>query len=195
MTFYEVFSVTRATAGVANNVIPATFELNLNYRFAPHRTGADALARLAEITQAADAVEVQECVDGAPVPEGNPFLDRLVQIADAPVTPKQAWTDVARLARLRYPGGELRSGRDRPSPPSHRECSHRQPRPGLPYAPAFPDRRGLTSGNMLSVCGPSTWTVPEKPPLSAESCCMAKKCRASTFGQVTAGDARTEKWL
>ena len=78
LTFYEVFSVTRATAGVANNVIPATFDLNLNYRFAPHRSGADALARLAEITAAADAVDVRECVDGAPVPEGNPFLDRLV---------------------------------------------------------------------------------------------------------------------
>ena len=103
LTFYEVFSVTRATAGVANNVIPATFDLNLNYRFAPHRSGADAVARLAEITAAADAVDVRECVDGAPVPEGNPFLDRLVEIADAQVTPKQAWTDVARLARYGIP--------------------------------------------------------------------------------------------
>ena len=103
LTFYEVFSVTRATAGVANNVIPATFDLNLNYRFAPHRSGADALARLEEITAAADSVDVKECVDGAPVPEGNPFLDRLVAISAAPVTPKQAWTDVARLARYGIP--------------------------------------------------------------------------------------------
>ena len=103
LTFYEVFSVTRATAGVANNVIPATFDLNLNYRFAPHRSGSDALARLAEITAGADSVDVKECVDGAPVPEGNPFLDRLVAISDASVTPKQAWTDVARLARYGIP--------------------------------------------------------------------------------------------
>ena len=110
LTFYEVFSVTRATAGVANNVIPATFDLNLNYRFAPHRSGADALARLAEITAAADAVDVRECVDGAPVPEGNPFLDRLVEIADAQVTPKQAWTDVARLARYGIPAANYGPG-------------------------------------------------------------------------------------
>ena len=103
LTFYEVFSVTRAKGGVANNVIPATFELNLNYRFAPHRSGADALARLAEITAAADSVDVKECVDGAPVPDKNPFLDRLINIAQAPVTPKQAWTDVARLARYGIP--------------------------------------------------------------------------------------------
>jgi len=103
LTFFEVFSVTRATAGVANNVIPSTFDLHLNYRFPPHLTGADALARLAGVTAAADSVDVQECVDGAPVPEGNPFLDRLTTIADAPVTPKQAWTDVARLAKYGVP--------------------------------------------------------------------------------------------
>ena len=98
LTFYEVFSVTRAGGGVAHNVIPASFELNLNYRFAPHRSRAAVLARLAEITEGADTVEVREVVDGAPVPEGNPFLERLTQISKAPVTPKQAWTDVARLA-------------------------------------------------------------------------------------------------
>ena len=103
LTFYEVFSVTRATGGVANNVIPSTFDLHLNYRFPPHRTGADALARLAEITAGADSVDIQECVDGAPVPEGNPFLERLITIAEAPVTPKQAWTDVARLAKYGIP--------------------------------------------------------------------------------------------
>lgn len=98
LTFYEVFSVTKAGGGVANNVIPASFELNLNYRFAPHRDREGALARLAEVTEGADSVEVKEFVDGAPVPEGNPYLDRLVRISEAPVTPKQAWTDVARLA-------------------------------------------------------------------------------------------------
>lgn len=103
LTFYEVFSVTRAAAGVANNVIPATFDLHLNYRFPPHRTGAEAVARLEEVTSAADALEIHECVDGAPVPEGNPYLDRLIEISRAPVTPKQAWTDVARLARYGIP--------------------------------------------------------------------------------------------
>ena len=98
LTFYEVFSVTRAGGGVANNVIPASFELNLNYRFAPHRSRDGALSRLAEVTEGADSVEVKEFVDGAPVPEGNPYLDRLVRVSEAPVTPKQAWTDVARLA-------------------------------------------------------------------------------------------------
>lgn len=98
LTFYEVFSVTRAGGGVANNVIPAAFELNLNYRFSPHRDREGILARLAEVTEGSDSVEVKELVYGAPVPEGNPYLDRLMRISEAPVTPKQAWTDVARLA-------------------------------------------------------------------------------------------------
>ncbi len=103
LTFFEVWSVTRAAGGVANNVIPAVFELNLNYRFAPNRSPEEAVARLREITRQADAVEIQECVDGAPVPEGHPRLERLKCLADAPVTPKQAWTDVARLARYGIP--------------------------------------------------------------------------------------------
>ncbi len=103
LTFYEVFSVTRAAAGVANNVIPSTFDLHLNYRFPPNRTGSDAVARLEEVALAADMIEIHECVDGAPVPEGNPYLERLIEISGAPVTPKQAWTDVARLARYGIP--------------------------------------------------------------------------------------------
>lgn len=98
LTFYEVFSVTRAAGGVANNVIPGVFEMNLNYRFAPHRTPDGARERLLEATSEADEVEITDAAPAAPVPEGDPFLERLRRCADTPVEPKQAWTDVARLA-------------------------------------------------------------------------------------------------
>lgn len=98
LTFYEVFSVTRAAGGVANNVIPGAFEMNLNYRFAPHRTPDEARRRLLEASSGADEVEITDIAPAAPVPEDNPFLERLRRCADAPVEPKQAWTDVARLA-------------------------------------------------------------------------------------------------
>lgn len=97
LTYYEVFSVTRASGGVANNIIPGAFELNLNYRFAPHRTLHEAEARLSEVAAAADSIEIADTAPAAPVPEGHPLLDRLVRISGADVTPKQAWTDVARL--------------------------------------------------------------------------------------------------
>ncbi|MDE0351784.1 MAG: succinyl-diaminopimelate desuccinylase [bacterium] len=103
LSFFEVFSVTQASAGLARNVIPGTFDLHLNYRFPPNVTPEAARRRLSEIAAPADAVEVHEIVPGAPVPEGNPHLDRLIRATSAPLTPKQAWTDVARLARYGVP--------------------------------------------------------------------------------------------
>lgn len=103
LSFFEVFSVTQASAGLARNVIPGRFDLHLNYRFPPDVTAGEANERLAEIAAPADAIEVHEIVPGAPVPEGNPHLDRLARATNAPVTPKQAWTDVARLARYGIP--------------------------------------------------------------------------------------------
>ena len=103
LTFYEVFSVTRAAGGVANNVIPGSFAMNLNYRFAPHRTVAEARERLSAAAAGADEVEITDAAPAAPVPEDNPFLERLRRCAAAPVEPKQAWTDVARLAAYGIP--------------------------------------------------------------------------------------------
>ena len=103
LSFYEVFSVTQASAGVARNVIPGRFDLHLNYRFPPDVSPEAARRRMSEIAAPADALEVHEIVPGAPVPEGNPHLDRLIRATGAPLTPKQAWTDVARLARYGIP--------------------------------------------------------------------------------------------
>ena len=111
LTFYEVFSVTRANGGVANNVLPGEFTLNMNYRFAPHRSIEDAEARLAEIAAAADGVEIQDVAPSAPIPEDHALLERLKDVTQAGVAPKQAWTDVARLteygvAAVNYGPGE-----------------------------------------------------------------------------------------
>ena len=103
LSFYEVFSVTQATAGIARNVIPGSFDLHLNYRFPPDITPEVAQERLSEVAGPADVVEIHEIVLGAPIPEGNPHLDRLMRATDALITPKQAWTDVARLSRYGIP--------------------------------------------------------------------------------------------
>ena len=104
LTFYEVFSVTRAEGGIANNVIPASFVLNLNYRFAPHRSVDDAKQRLAEVTAAADEVVIEDVASSAPIPENHPLLERLISVTDGQIAPKQAWTDVARLAEYGIAG-------------------------------------------------------------------------------------------
>jgi succinyl-diaminopimelate desuccinylase len=103
LTFYEVFSVTRAGGGVANNVIPGSFEVNMNYRFGPQRSTESAEERILEITAAADSVDVFDVAPAAPIPKDHRLLDRLKTITGAEVTPKQAWTDVARLAQYGVP--------------------------------------------------------------------------------------------
>ena len=98
LTFYETFAVTRAQGGVANNIVPGTFTLNLNHRFGPHRTVEEAQRRVEEMAAGADQVTVTDTAPPAPIPEDNPFLDRIVAATGAPMAAKQAWTDVARLA-------------------------------------------------------------------------------------------------
>jgi succinyl-diaminopimelate desuccinylase len=101
--FREVVTVTKASGGIANNIVPARFEANVNYRFPPTLSVAEAEARLRELVAGADTLEVTDRASGAPVPEDNPHLDRLVAASGAVQTPKQAWTDVARLTERGVP--------------------------------------------------------------------------------------------
>jgi succinyl-diaminopimelate desuccinylase len=98
LEFREVFSVTKASGGIANNILPPTFTINLNYRFPPVFSTEEAVGRLRLLALAADEVEVVDRAPAAPVPEGNPHLDRLVAVTGAGRAAKQGWTDVARLA-------------------------------------------------------------------------------------------------
>ncbi len=101
--FREVVTVTKAAGGVANNIVPARFEANVNYRFPPTMDVAEAETRLRELAAGADRLEVTDRAPAAPVPEGNAHLDRLIAGSGARQTPKQAWTDVARLTERGVP--------------------------------------------------------------------------------------------
>lgn len=103
LVFREVVSVTRAVGGVANNVIPGRFELNVNYRFAPDRTTEDAVNHIRAICSDADEVEITDLGPSAPPSLDNPLFDDLASAAKADVTPKQGWTDVAQLAARGIP--------------------------------------------------------------------------------------------
>lgn len=98
LRFRETYTVTMATGGVARNIVPASFEANLNHRFPPDRTPTEAEASLRERCEAADAVEIVDTAPPAPIPDGHPLVERLIEISGAAVTGKQAWTDVARLS-------------------------------------------------------------------------------------------------
>lgn len=105
LDFIEVIGVTKASGGVANNVVPASFECNLNYRFSPAKSIEEATAHLMEVaSEGPDKLEVHDVAPAGPVAAGNPHVTRLAEASSAVFRPKQGWTDVARLAEYGVPG-------------------------------------------------------------------------------------------
>ena len=110
LEFKEVMSVTTASGGVASNVIPARFDLNVNYRFPPGMSLAEAEGRLLALLAGVDEVTILDGAPAGPVPEESPHLVRLMDLCAAPPAPKQGWTDVARLAQVGVPAANYGPG-------------------------------------------------------------------------------------
>ena len=97
LVFREVLSVTEIHGGIASNVIPASVEATLNFRYAPDRTPEDAVARVVELV--GREVEILANSPPAHVPSlDGPVLSALRAAGDFRVEPKQAWTNVADFA-------------------------------------------------------------------------------------------------
>ena len=103
MVYREVMSVTKASGGIANNIIPPRFDLNVNYRFPPTSSLAEAEAHLREVCSAADDFEVTDRAPAGPVRVVAPFVRRLAEVSGAGRAAKQGWTDVARFGALGVP--------------------------------------------------------------------------------------------
>jgi succinyl-diaminopimelate desuccinylase len=97
LEYREVMSVTMASGGIARNIIPDHFTLNLNYRFSPERTIVEATQRLMAVCDVADAVTVVDVAPAGPVQRDHPLVTRLHEASGAPFAAKQGWTDVARF--------------------------------------------------------------------------------------------------
>ncbi|MFP5333141.1 MAG: succinyl-diaminopimelate desuccinylase [Acidimicrobiia bacterium] len=103
LEYREVMSVTTASGGIARNVIPDRFQLNVNYRFAPDRSVDEALAVLEEACAGTDGVEIVDVAPAGPVRADHPFVERLAAVSGARLAAKQGWTDVARLGQYGVP--------------------------------------------------------------------------------------------
>ena len=103
LEFLEVMSVTAAHGGVARNVIPGEFVMNINYRFAPDRSHDEAVARLHEVCAPADRVEVTDVAPAGSVDIDHSLFRALIESTGAPVRAKQGWTDVAQLSSAGLP--------------------------------------------------------------------------------------------
>lgn len=99
LSYREVFTVTRIGGFTGRNVVPARCDLNLNFRFAPGRTLAEAEAEvLALARQFGASAAITDRAPSGPVILDNPLLQEFRALTAAPIEPKQAWTDVAQLA-------------------------------------------------------------------------------------------------
>jgi succinyl-diaminopimelate desuccinylase len=102
LEYREGLNAVGITGGVAGNVLPDECRVSVNYRFAPDRSEAEAMAHLHEVF---DGYEL-ELVDSAP--GALPGLERpaaaafIAAVGGAP-QPKFGWTDVARFTALGVP--------------------------------------------------------------------------------------------
>ena len=96
LTYREVVSAVRVEGGIASNVVPAAASAELNFRYAPGRSRAEAEARLRELVPNGE-LEILSNSPSAPPSLGNPLALKLRALVPD-VAPKQAWTPVAQFA-------------------------------------------------------------------------------------------------
>jgi len=104
LPFREVLSATRIEGGRARNVVPDECRVNLNFRFAPDRSLESACEELRALAARHRAeVAFTDLSPAAPAFADRELVQRLAGLVGAPPEPKQAWTDVARLADAGIP--------------------------------------------------------------------------------------------
>ena len=95
LPFFEVVSVTRLEAGVADNVVPGTAVATVNLRYPPDRDAAEAEELVRTLVPTDATVEVIGNSPPGAVSVDAPLVDALRSAGDFPIEPKQAWTNVA----------------------------------------------------------------------------------------------------
>lgn len=102
LTYREGLNAVAITGGVAGNVIPDECTVTVNYRFAPSKDAAAAVAHVEEVL-APHPVTVLDLAEGARPGVDHPAVRRFLGDVGASVRPKYGWTDVARFSALGVP--------------------------------------------------------------------------------------------
>jgi succinyl-diaminopimelate desuccinylase len=98
LTFREVVSAVTIHGGVARNVVPDTCTVEVNMRYAPGTSAADAEAKLHALCEPHGELVIDGNAPSGAVPEGNVLVSRLIDAGELETAPKQAWTPVAEFA-------------------------------------------------------------------------------------------------
>ena len=97
LTYTSVMTATMAQAGTGRNVIPASFWMNVNVRFAPGETLEQVRERVVAWVAARATIEFVDEAPAAMPHRSHAMVDALLRAGAHDVAPKQAWTDVAQF--------------------------------------------------------------------------------------------------
>jgi len=102
LVYREALNAVMISGGVATNVIPDECVVHVNYRFAPSRSGEEAVQIVRDLF-GEHHVTVVDLAEGARPGLDTPFAQEFLAAVGATAKPKYGWTDVARFAALGIP--------------------------------------------------------------------------------------------
>lgn len=102
LEYHEGLNAVSIRGGVAGNVLPDECVVEVNHRFAPDRSEAEAQAYVRELFEGYD-VTVLDSAPGALPGLDLPAAKAFIEAVGREVNPKFGWTDVARFTSLGIP--------------------------------------------------------------------------------------------
>ena len=102
LEYHEGLNAVSISGGVAGNVLPDECVVEVNHRFAPDRSEAEAQAYVRELFEGYD-VTVVDSAPGALPGLDLPAAKEFIEAVGREVNPKFGWTDVARFTSLGIP--------------------------------------------------------------------------------------------
>lgn len=102
LAYREGLNAVGISGGIAGNVIPDECVVQVNYRFAPDKSAADAEAEVRALFDGFD-VTVTDAADGARPGLDAPIAREFLAAVGGTALPKYGWTDVARFSALGIP--------------------------------------------------------------------------------------------
>ena len=103
LLFKQIITATTISGGSANNVIPSYVNLNINFRFLPTQNEVEAAKFLIDTFSKYGDIKIKNTSNGALPNLQSQKVKDFISITGAEVTPKQAWTDIARFTKENIP--------------------------------------------------------------------------------------------
>lgn len=125
LDYHEALNAVGIRGGIAGNIIPDECVVTVNYRFAPNKSGAQALAHVCELFEGY-AVQLTDTADGARPGLHLPAAKAFVEALAVPVHAKEGWTDVARFSELSIPSVNFGPGDPNWAHHDHEHCPVQQ---------------------------------------------------------------------